>query len=249
MAGGLLGYLGLRRGGLLGAGLTAGGGALTGAALGTMVFPGIGTAIGAGIGALIGGGAGLIRMLFKGAVQKAHDKIKSMYGVDIKETNILRMIVDIAKQSYGGNLDMAIRTQQVRDLVELYAASSGQTSGVPGVMRQMSMSQVSGGGLTSSTYNTGGTVSTASLVSSGVRAGVGAATSGPGTAAPVTIVVQNQLPANQVGDYMRGQIVSTVVNVPRATQAASLKATGQNFGRRQLAASMLSPGVIIPGGG
>jgi len=41
-------------------------------------------------------------------------------------SSVLQQIVDIAKQSCGGNLDMAIRTQQVRDLIQLYAMSTGQ---------------------------------------------------------------------------------------------------------------------------
>ncbi len=38
----------------------------------------------------------------------------------------LQQIVDTAKQAYGGNLDMAIPIEQVRDLIQLYAMSAGQ---------------------------------------------------------------------------------------------------------------------------
>ena len=81
----------------------------------------------------------------KGAREKARAKIKATYGVDISDKALLQQIVDIAKQAYGGNLDMAIRSQQIRDLVELYAMSTGQKpTGMPGTARPTTLAQMGG---------------------------------------------------------------------------------------------------------
>jgi hypothetical protein len=69
----------------------------------------------------------------KGAADKAKEKIKALYGVDIADKGVLQQIVDMAKSGFGGNLDMAIRSPQIRDLIQLYAMTTGQkTTGMPG---------------------------------------------------------------------------------------------------------------------
>lgn len=109
---------GVKQGGVAGLAMTTGGGALAGFQLGGP----IGAAIGAAAGFVIG----LIGLFRKGAEEKAKEKIKAAYGVEIKEKNILKQIVDMAKSSFGGSLDMAIRSPQIRELVELYAMSTAQ---------------------------------------------------------------------------------------------------------------------------
>lgn len=51
------------------------------------------------------------------AREKAREKIKATYRVDIPDKNILWQIVNTAKLACDGNLDMTIRTQQVRDIL------------------------------------------------------------------------------------------------------------------------------------
>ena len=54
----------------------------------------------------------------------------------MRDKGILGQIVQTAKQGFGGNLDVAIRSPQVRDLIELYAMSTGQRMcGMPATMR------------------------------------------------------------------------------------------------------------------
>jgi hypothetical protein len=130
LGGTTLAMMGLQRGGVSGLAMTTAGGAMIGFKYGGP----LGTAIGAGIGAV----AGLVRLFVKGAQEKAREKIKATYGVDIREKNILAEIVNIAKQGFGGNLDMAIRSQQIRDLVELYARP--QARAPPGFRRRSSRS-------------------------------------------------------------------------------------------------------------
>ena len=145
-AGAMLAMDGLRRGGKIGVAETTAGGAL------------IGARFGGPLGALIGGIAGFaaVRLFIKGAVEKARQKIKDLYGVDIPDKGVLQQIVDTAKQSYGGNLDMAIRTAQIRDLIQLYAMSTGQaTKGMPATVHPLDLVQKGGSLYQSPGYSNG----------------------------------------------------------------------------------------------
>jgi hypothetical protein len=110
-------------GGTLGA--TAGG-ALAGFAIGAHIG-----AIGGPLGAAIGAGAGLLAglgMQIAGAeppTRQAHRLIQSIYGVDIPErSGIVQQIVAMAQEV--GSVSVAVRTPQARQLVEMYALSTGQ---------------------------------------------------------------------------------------------------------------------------
>ena len=147
-AGAMLVMDGLRRGGKIGVAETTGGGALIGAKFGGP--------LGALIGGIAGFAAGMVRLFIKGAVEKARQKIKDLYGVDIPDKAVLQQIVDTAKQSYGGNLDMAIRTQQIRDLIQLYAMSTGQaTKGMPATVHPLDLVQKGGSLYQSPGYSNG----------------------------------------------------------------------------------------------
>jgi hypothetical protein len=109
----------LRRGGVKGVFEAAGGGALIGGA--------VGGPVGAVIGGAIGAGAGLIRMLFETDRQHVKKLVKQIYGMDINNATA-DQIVAIAKQSFGGQHDVAVRSPQVRELLRLYAQTTGQKS-------------------------------------------------------------------------------------------------------------------------
>jgi hypothetical protein len=208
---------GLMRGGWGGFGMSVGGGAILGWQFGGP----IGAAIGAGVGAV----AGLFRMFVKSAKEKAREKIKATYGIDIRETNILSEIVNIAKQGFGGNLDLAIRSPQIRDLVELYALSTGQsTAGLPATMRPVSMLQQ------------GGSLFQQSAAFALDRIGTGS----PSGGAP--IVINISVPGAK--EFFEKETVRIVVDNPRAVQSATMSAMRANAGRRESAALQLSPGLI-----
>jgi hypothetical protein len=220
LGGATLTLMGLQRGGVSGLAMTTAGGAMVGFKYGGP----LGAAIGAGIGAV----AGLVRLFVKGAQEKAREKIKATYGVDIREKNILAEIVNIAKQGFGGNLDMAIRSQQIRDLVELYALSTGQsTAGLPATVRPVSLLQ-QGGSLFQS--SSGGLVLD--------RIGSGAA---PSAAAPTVINIT--VPGAK--EFFEKETVRVVVENPRAVQSAAMTATKASAGRREMTGLQLSPGLIL----
>src|SRR5579885_2860307 len=206
LGGATLAMLGLQRGGVSGLAMTTAGGALIGFKYGGP----IGAAIGAGVGAV----AGLVRLFVKAAQENAREKIKATYGVDIRDKGVLKQIVDIAKQGFGGNLDIAIRSQQIRELVEMYALSTGQsTSGLPATMRPVSLLQ-QGGSLFQS--SSGGL--TLDRISGS-----------PSAAAPTVINIT--VPGAK--EFFEKETVRLVVENPRAVQSAAMAATKQNAGRRE----------------
>jgi hypothetical protein len=171
--------------------------------------------------------AGLVRLFVKGAQEKAREKIKATYGVDIREKNILAEIVNIAKQGFGGNLDMAIRSQQIRDLVELYALSTGQsTSGLPATVKPVSL------------LERGGTLFQQS--SSGLSL---APISGGAPSAAAPTVINITVPGAK--EFFEKETVRVVVENPRAVQSATIAATKQNAGRREMTGLQLRPGLIV----
>ena len=135
--------------------------------------------------------------------------------------------MNIAKQGFGGNLDMAIRSQQIRDLVELYALSTGQsTSGLPATVKPVSLLQQSGSLFQS---NPGGLTMD--------RIGGGA----PSAAAPTVINIT--VPGAK--EFFEKETVRVVVENPRAVQSAAMAATKQNAGRREMTGLQLNPGLIV----
>jgi hypothetical protein len=229
MGGALLALDGLRRGGWVGVGETTAGGALIGFKYGGP--------LGAAIGAGIGFAAGIVRLFVKGAQEKAREKIKATYGVDISDKGLLKQIVDIAKQGFGGNLDVAIRGQQIRDLVELYAMSTGQKpTGMPGTVRPLDLVQSGGSLFQSSGFANGtalpglGGLPTLDRIGGGVASGAGG------------VVIQLDGPATTA--LLRGEAVQAIADNPRAVQGAAMSAARSNSGRRQMATLQMSPGLL-----
>ena len=219
LGGATLALMGLQRGGISGLAMTTAGGAMIGFKYGGP----LGAAIGAGIGAI----AGLVRLFIKGAQEKAREKIKATYGIDIRDKGVLKQIVDIAKQGFGGNLEAAIRSQQIRDLVELYVLSTGQsTSGLPAGVRPISLLQ-QGGSLFQA--NPGGL--------SLDRIGGGTSSSAAPTVINITVPGAKE--------FFEKETVRVVVENPRAVQSAAMTATKASAGRREMTGLQLSPGLIL----
>lgn len=171
--------------------------------------------------------------LLRGAAEKAREKIRDLYGIDIDDQKILQQIVDIAKQSYAGNLDMTIRTQQVRDLIQLYAMSTGkQLKGMPGTPHPLDLVE-SGGSL----YQSPGYANGTPLPGLGglpVFDSIGAGTmSGGGLG---TTVVNLQIDSTNVG--------SVVLQNGRVVAQGMVSAMKSNVGRRTMAALQFSPGLV-----
>jgi hypothetical protein len=225
MAGAGLAIDGLKRGGYTGMAETTAGGAMIGYKFGG--------GIGAAIGAVVGLEAGIVRMFIKGAAEKAKEKIKSLYGVDVKDKGVLQQIVDTAKSGFGGNLDMAIRSQQVRDLIQLYGMTTGQkVSGMPGSVTPLSLVQSGGSLYQSPQYNNGAPLPVLGGLPSLDRVGGGVASSAGGT-----IVIPLQIDSTAVGNV--------VIQDGRVVAQGAITAMKSNAGRQELTALQLSPGTLV----
>jgi hypothetical protein len=227
LAGGsILALEGLRRGGWSGVAMTTAGGAMIGAKFGGP----LGAAIGAGAGFV----AGLARLFVKSAEEKAREKIKVLYGVDISDKGLLKQIVDTATHAFGGNLDMAIRSQQIRDLIQLYAMSTGQpTRGMPATVHPLDVVQVGGSLYQSPGYSNGaalpglGGLPTLDRIGGGVASGAG----------PGTTVVNLQIDSKTVGNV--------IVQNGRVVAQGAINAMKSNSGRREMIALQVSPGTLV----
>lgn len=233
LGGGMLAMMGLERGGVSGLGMDIAGGALIGAKFGGPW--------GAAIGAAVGLGAGLIRLFMGTATDKVRKKIKQRYQVDISDKGVLQKILEISKQHYGGNIDMAINSAEVRDLVSLYAQSTGQpTNAIPQTKPTPIALGESGGGLYqmpgysdgSPSGSAGGLLPT--FDSLGARA-----TGGAGGGRTVL-----QLDGATTERVLKGQAVEAMAQNPRAVQSASMTAMKANYNRRSSLATLLSPSTL-----
>jgi hypothetical protein len=177
----------------------------------------------------------MARLFIKGAQEKVRSKIKSAYGVDISDKGILQQIVAMAKQSYGGNLDLAIRSTQIRDLVMDYAMMTGQkTSGISATPRAISLAE-SGGSLYEATAYSNG-VAQSSI--SGL-ATFGGSSSAPmsGAAPSSSVVVPLVLNSTVIGQ--------AVIKDGRVVSQGALNGVTANDSRRELTAAQMSPGTLV----
>lgn len=233
MGGGLLAMYGLKRGGLMGALMSTGGGALAGFGVGASIGA-IGGPLGMAIGAGVGAAAGFIRSLFKSAEDKLREKIRALYAIDVQDKGILRMFLDTIRASFGGNIDLGIRSPQIRDLIELYGISTGQKGqGFPGEMRGLAVTQISGRAYELPSYRHGTALSAITRM----------------PAAPpeqaISIVSHFTMPAEAVNDAFNGRTQTFISRHPREIQASISDALRANFGRREMTAQLLAPTTVL----
>jgi hypothetical protein len=204
--------------------------------------------IGAGVGAI----AGTIRLFIKSGAEKVVSKVKQIYGIDIDRKFAQDPILAIIKQSFGGNVDVGLRSPQIRDLLELYASTTDQKSA--GIVNRILPSTFANqGGQLVNIPNVGLTgapvgFSAGSATGNGVSFGLGVSSPSPAAApAPVpniTVVMQNSLPAGAVGQYMDGKMVQSIVKNARVVSAANVDGMQASSARRQSAAAVLQPNFI-----
>ncbi len=99
------------------------GGAAGGALIGAQFGP-WGAAIGAGVGFGIGLGEFLAGV--EPQWKEAERLVKQQYGITINKDQANR-IVSVAQQSYGNRVSLAVRSPEVRQMLGLYAAGTGQS--------------------------------------------------------------------------------------------------------------------------
>jgi hypothetical protein len=106
-----------------------------------MVGGPLGAAIGAGIGVAAGAITGIVRLFVHTEQERIRSTIKQVYGVDISNRQILTQIQQIVDQKYGGSVSIGVRSQDVQDIIRLYALSTGQAANLPRPMYAATIAQ------------------------------------------------------------------------------------------------------------
>jgi len=132
---------GVQRGGFGGMAMDIGGGALAGGMIGLRFGGPMGAAIGAAIGAGVGAITGIVRLFVKTEQERIRQQIKQVYGIDISNRGILTQIQQIIDQKYGGSVSVGVRSEEIQDLVRLYALSTGQAANMPRPMYAATIAQ------------------------------------------------------------------------------------------------------------
>ena len=232
----LAGLTGGRMGSWGGIAESTGGGALVGAGIGTMIMPGIGTAIGAGIGAGAGFLAGGLEKLLgiESPAVKAHNDIKSIYGVDIPtNSGTIKQIVSLAQSQYGGNIAVAVRSPSVRQLVMLYSEATGQKTPLSASTPYGGSLVEQGGSLyQQASYMDG----QAHVYASNIPTLGGIAASNYPTQAG---------PAASGGGVNLSLAINGTQISPQFVADQSMAAQGASYGRTQQAANLQVPGLMV----
>jgi hypothetical protein len=212
-------------------------GAGGGAALGMQYAGPLGAAVGAVAGALAGVGEMLAGM--ESPQDKAKRLVKTTYQITIS-TGMANQIVAIAQQKYGNNVQEAVRSPEVRQMLGLYAAGTGQKSSalltemtphagnliMQGGQLQQEASYMYGQAYTyQSSLPTYGGVSSTTLPS-------------PSNTTPVHMQL-NINGSDNLTNFMAGNVIT-----PGMVQSQFATAQQNSTGRVQNAATVQQPGLI-----
>jgi hypothetical protein len=222
----------------LGVAGTFAGSTLAGGAIGTMIMPGLGTIIGLGVGAGVGLFAGLFGLFRSSPAQKVIEKVKALYGVTIDKP-LAQRIAQMAKDAYGGNIDMAVRTPQVRELIELYAQTTGQRMPLnPNVPRAVSLASMGGQLYQNPMYVNG----SAYAFSSNLPTLGGGSIDTIGGGAPLPVVVQ--VSPQATAELWKTGTTQAIASSGRAIQQSLMSAQKASAGRRDAAVIALHPSLV-----
>lgn len=232
---------GIKRGGFVGLGEDVAGGAAIGFQFGGPV----GALIGAGVGAAIG----TVRLFFKGARQKIKDLIQQVYGIKVDD-NFADMVQQLAKQKYGGDWQVAVRTQEVRDLLKLFAQAHGdkaQSQFVADTVHSASLVQTRGQLTQQAIYDNGQAYTYASslptlngISSSPLPTVARGAGSTPNYSGPVIV----QVSPEATEQLWKSGTAAAIQGNPRLVAQSAVNGYSQSAGRSGNAVSVLSPSAI-----
>jgi hypothetical protein len=221
----------------------AGEGAAGGAAIGFQQGGPLGALIGGAAGFLIGVGEKLAGV--ESPERKAHDDIRSIYGVDIPpNSGTIKQVVQIAQSQFGGQIAVAVRSPSVRQLVMLYSEATGQKMPLSATTPYAGSLVEQGGKLyQQASYQDGQAHVYASSIPTlgGIAAGTYPTPGGPNTAAGsgATYLSLN-ISGNDAANFMTGQFVT-----PQFVTDQAMAAQYSSYGRTQQSANMQLPGLTV----
>ena len=212
MAGIGLGLDGWNRGGWLGAAEMGGSGAIIGNRFGGPV--------GAAIGAAIGFGVGAIKALFfKSVDQKIVDKVKQVYGLSIDKYFAKNTIWPIIQGEFGGNIDVGVRSEKIRNLLDTYGSmtnQAGKIQAIDNVARGVVLNQTGGRIMQDATWVNG-----TAYNYGGSTAGIGRSFAPNPAIGGGGMNLSIQLDGQATTAVMRGEIVRSPGQIASAIQSAN----------------------------
>jgi len=222
-------------------------GALEDTAGGALIGEQIGGPWGAAIGAAAGFTAGAVEKLLgiESPQRKAHDDIKSIYGVDIPQNSgTIKQVVQIAQSQFGGDIAVAVRSPSVRQLVMLYSEATGQKMPLSATTPYAGSLVEQGGKLyQQASYQDGQAHVYASNIPTlgGISAGVYPTPGNPNTAggSGATYLSLN-ISGSDAANFMTGQFVT-----PQFVTDQAMAAQYSSYGRTQQSANMQLPGLTV----
>lgn len=222
-------------------------GALEDTAGGALIGEQIGGPWGAAIGAAAGFTAGMVEKLLgiKSPQRKAHDDIKSIYGVDIPQNSgTIKQVVQIAQSQFGGDMAVAVRSPSVRQLVMLYSEATGQKMPLSATTPYGGSMVEQGGKLyQQASYQDGQAHVYASNIPTlgGIAAGIYPTPGNPNTVGGTgATYLSLNISGADAANFMTGQFVT-----PQFVTDQAMAAQYSSYGRTQQSANMQLPGLTV----
>jgi hypothetical protein len=226
------GAFGERRGTWAGVGETTAGGAAFGAQFGPW---------GAAIGAVAGFGVGIGEKAagVESKENEAKRLVKQIYGLSINN-DMARQIAGIAKQTFGNNVGMAVRSDQVQKLLRLWAETMGkQTALVNLTPHSASLMEAGGKMYQNAVYDNGQAYTYGSQF--GTYGGISSQnlpTASPYAGATITLNPQ------QTVDLWRTGTTQAIADNPRGVAASALAGNQASAARSGNAVNSFAPEAI-----
>jgi hypothetical protein len=195
----------------------------------------IGWIAAAGVGAAIA----LIGLMKKSDTQHARDLIKQMYGIDIRNQQVLAQVVAIAKQKYGGAISLAVASPEVQQLVNLYAATQGMGPVGPRPMYPATFAQSAAGLQLQPTYSNGQLVASPY---SGTTTQQWATAGMLQSAQSQNLLIQ--LDPRAASQLFSGQVVNVINSNPTAVGNANTSSIVSGSNRSSQLGGLLEPGTV-----
>ena len=208
----------------------------------------VGFQMGGPLGALIGGVAGgLIGLGEKIAGVETPEReairlVKQIYSLNIDNATA-KQIAGIAKQSYGGHVSSAVRSPEVRQLLQLVAESTGQKSNLF-LNDPHGVNLTQAGGLLNQTacYNNGTPSTYTSNLPVMGPAGATVPSGNPyGGGGNIILNVNGQSAA----DLLEGRAGSYIASNPRMISGSAASGWGASASRFGAASALLAPDVAV----
>jgi len=191
-----------------------------------------------GIGAAALGAFALWRLFRESPEDKMKKKIKELYGVSILDKGLLRQFVGIAQSAFGGNISMAAHSTQIRDLVQMYADATGQSSrGMRALMSPSTLMQSGGGLYQQASYSNG-----VQAPYSGGLPGMGLNGIGLTGASNGATVINITVPGAK--QFFESETVRVIAQNGKVVSSSAISASKSNYNRREMTALQLAPGTV-----